>query len=693
MQTIYALLTKKSEQERRLLSALVNKLGDPEGKAGSDAVFHLLNLLREHPNMMAVVIEEVDSFLFRPHLGMRAKYYAINFLSQIRLRKGGYGPKVAKRLMDVYFALFKVLITGTERGQKLENKKQNEGKKGSVNLQNAKGETGVETNVEMDSRLLVALLTGVKRAFPYVASDEADDLVEVQTPMLFKLVHSKNFNVGVQSLMLLYDITSKNQIASDRFYRALYSKLPTPSVMNSSKSEMFLELLVKVMKNDINLKRVSAFSKRLLQGALQQPPQYACGCLLILSDVLKARPPLWNLMLQNESVDDDFEHFEDIKEESQIAVDATPSMLEKSVDLVSATNDSNGVKTSSDPSESEDEEDPPASSSETEDNSEEENLIAVNGSTNVGEFEKVSDHDGGKEVKEFIKGNKGSPLPGGYNPQHREPLYCNADRTSWWELAVLALHVHPSVATMARTLLSGQHIIYNGNPLVDLSLSAFLDKFMEKKPKPNRRAEGIWHGGSQIAPARKLDTGHHLIGADILSLAEEDVPPEDLVFHRFYVNKASSSKKKKKKPAEDEAAEELFDVADSDESDEGEIDDMLGSGTLPSENEGNYDYDDLDEVANEDDEDLLGDGSDGDVGSLATADGGLSRSDDDDNNIGEDGGDVDNEIGGSGRKNKKRKVGGKSGVSPFAALEEYDHLLNDDENVRRKTAKSQRKSH
>lgn len=29
---------------------------------------------------------------------------------------------------------------------------------------------------------------------------------------------------------------------------------------------------------------------------------------------------------------------------------------------------------------------------------------------------------------------------------------------------------------------------------------------MEKKPKPNRRAEGTWHGGSQIAPAKKVSS-------------------------------------------------------------------------------------------------------------------------------------------------------------------------------------------
>lgn len=64
--------------------------------------------------------------------------------------------------------------------------------------------------------------------------------------------------------------------------------------------------------------------------------------------------------------------------------------------------------------------------------------------------------------------------------------------------------MHPSVAAMAQTLLSGVNIVYNGDPLNDLSLAAFLDKFMEKKPKANQRGEETWHGGSQIAPARKV---------------------------------------------------------------------------------------------------------------------------------------------------------------------------------------------
>ena len=43
--------------------------------------------------------------------------------------------------------------------------------------------------------------------------------------------------------------------------------------------------------------------------------------------------------------------------------------------------------------------------------------------------------------------------------------------------------MHPSVAAFARTLLAGTYISYDGDPLRDLTLTAFLDKFVQRKPK------------------------------------------------------------------------------------------------------------------------------------------------------------------------------------------------------------------
>ncbi|KAK7381910.1 hypothetical protein VNO80_00459 [Phaseolus coccineus] len=698
LKAIYVLLSRKSEQERKLLSALVNKLGDPDNKAASNADFHLSNLLSDHPNMKAVVIGEVDSFLFRPHLGPRSQYHAINFLSQIRLTNKGDGPKVAKRLIDVYFALFKVLITGAISNQKLD-------KSGKGNAKEDKSKELSESHVELDSRLLSVLLTGVNRAFPFVSSNEADDIVDVQTPVLFQLVHSKNFNVGVQALMLLDKISSKNQIASDRFYRALYSKLLLPAAMYTSKAEMFIALLLRAMKRDVNLKRVAAFSKRLLQIALQQPPQYTCACLFLLSELLKARPPLWNTVLQNESVDEELEHFEDVIEDVTEPDNEPSSVSNKQKDDVSVAK--NGEDPNSDTSSLESEDDLPADSEDDDSDDDGSEFLLAKKETDRKKSKKSKSVSNNDSQQSQVSAEKSS-LPGGYDPRHREPSYCKAERVSWWELMVLASHAHPSVSTMARTLLSGANIVYNGNPLNDLSMTAFLDKFMEKKPK-----QSTWHGGSQIEPAKQMDVNNQLIGAEILSLAEEDVPPEDLVFHKFYTNKMSStakSKKKKKKSADEEAAEELFDIDDGevdggDESDNEEIENLLDS-TDPSVGQDNdYDYDDLDEVAGEEDEDLIGDVSDGEMDMDIPSDIGEEEDDapiddvgidDDDDGIDIKVGDVDDGSDGDGeevgRRKRKHKSGGKKGVSPFASYEDFEHLMEDEDHTEKKASPKKNKS-
>ena len=40
---------------------------------------------------------------------------------------------------------------------------------------------------------------------------------------------------------------------------------------------------------------------------------------------------------------------------------------------------------------------------------------------------------------------------------------------------------------MARTLLAGQNCLYSGDPLRDLTLAAFLEKFVQKKAKVGGR--------------------------------------------------------------------------------------------------------------------------------------------------------------------------------------------------------------
>ncbi|KAL2481606.1 CCAAT-binding factor [Abeliophyllum distichum] len=418
LKTMCTLLRSKSEQERRLLSALVNKLGHRENKVASNADYHLANLLADHPNMKALVIDKVDNFLLRPHLGLRAKYHAVNFLSQICLSHKRDGPKAAK-----------------------------------------------------------------------------------------------HFRYSCNTLV-----------------------------------------------------------------ALQLPPQYARGYLFLLSVVLKARPPLWNMVIQNESADEDLEHFEDIADDDNKQASLVLDNRDNKDEVAQTSNESNIDSDSS----------------------------LDKGEGGVDEIEELKSVSDPKGVNHLQRENNSPTLPGEFNPRHREPAY----QVSWWELTVLSLHVHSSIAAMARTLLSGANIVYSGNPFNDLSLGAFLDKFMEKKP-----TQSTWHGAAQIEPAKKLDMKNQLTGPEIVSLAEEDVPPGDLVFHKFYMNKLNSSKKpkKKKKTADDEAAEEFYVVDGDDESGSEEIENVLDSANHCSEVNGDFDYDHLDKIANEDDDDLIGSGSDEEV--------------------------------------------------------------------------------
>ena len=83
-------------------------MGDPSRKVASKASYLLGRLLDAHPAMGRVVVRETEAFVFRPHVSTRARHYAAVFLNQIQLAHSGVGPMLARQLIDLYFALFKV---------------------------------------------------------------------------------------------------------------------------------------------------------------------------------------------------------------------------------------------------------------------------------------------------------------------------------------------------------------------------------------------------------------------------------------------------------------------------------------------------------------------------------------------------------------------------------------------------------
>jgi ribosome biogenesis protein MAK21 len=206
---------------------------------------------------------------------------------------------------------------------------------------------------------------------------------------------------------------------SDRYYRALYSKLLDQELQGSPKQALFLNVLYKSLRSDPEISRLKAFLKRIFQICGHHTPPFICGCLLLISEILKTRPALKSFILSPE-VEDEEEHFSDV------------------------------------PLEEEKDEEP------TEDGDELENVA-------------------GSDREEVTGSDRKSRQQ--YRGLHRNPLFCGAEHTCLWELERLSEHYHPSVQVFAQVLLKGDYITYPGDPLQDFTLTRFLDRFMFKNPK------------------------------------------------------------------------------------------------------------------------------------------------------------------------------------------------------------------
>jgi ribosome biogenesis protein MAK21 len=101
IRTIYELLAAKPEQERALLALLVNKFGDLAPKVSSNVSFHLKKLVDSHPGMKLVIAKEIEIFLARPNVTQKSKYFAILFLSELKLLRG-HDKELASRVIRLF---------------------------------------------------------------------------------------------------------------------------------------------------------------------------------------------------------------------------------------------------------------------------------------------------------------------------------------------------------------------------------------------------------------------------------------------------------------------------------------------------------------------------------------------------------------------------------------------------------------
>ncbi|CAH0000978.1 unnamed protein product [Clonostachys byssicola] len=305
---VYGLLKEKPEQEANLLRLLVNKLGDRERKISSRASYLLLQLQTSHPGMKPVIIRAIEQdVLLHPSQDHRSKYSAINTLNQTIL--SSKEPTVAEGLMRVYFELFVALLKagslGIGRQDESEKDAKTPGGKPKGKPAGPHGDKKPSAQeVETADKLVSAILTGVNRAAPFVGAN--DTVMEKHLDTLFRIAHSSNFNTGIQALLLIQHLSSARSLGTDRFYRTLYESLLDPRLVSSSKQALYLNLLLRALKNDVDVRRVKAFAKRMLQVASLHQPPFVCGLLYVIAHLKGTFPDLPTLIQEpEESIFDD----------------------------------------------------------------------------------------------------------------------------------------------------------------------------------------------------------------------------------------------------------------------------------------------------------------------------------------------------------------------------------------------------
>ncbi|XP_043284070.1 CCAAT/enhancer-binding protein zeta [Venturia canescens] len=353
---------------------------------------------------------------------------------------------------------------------------------------------------EPDSRMMAAILTGVNRAYPF-ANLESSKLLE-HIDSVYKVVHIGSFNVSLNALNLLHQVVGKEPEQENRFYTAFYRKLLEPQIGVANKRAVFLNLLYRVLRSDKSVTRLYAFMKRIFQVVLYFPASMACATLYVVSQVLQSRKDLQSIMQRG---------YKAIKQEEAVE-----------------NKEESRVKTSEENLESEDDE-------EEKKNVEEHSILLSNVTIEPTTTNRETD------VQGVVKLEDDQAVF--YDPFCLNPLRSGAMRTPLAELEALSTHFHPSVALFASTLAQGRPIHYSGDPLEDLNLIRFLDRYVFKNPK-KLDDKKVTNSRTPLAQrAKYVPRGVRSVAVDseaYVNVHEDRIPVDELFLYRYLQRKNES---------------------------------------------------------------------------------------------------------------------------------------------------------
>lgn len=412
LKIIRSLIRISEEQREELIRILINKLNDKDRKISGRCLDYLLNVTNPTEGNpfftqnldRQMAVKETASFIFSPKVNTNSKLYAIRYLSFIELNSER-DKEIARVMIDTYI---KVL------NQQISLK-------------------------DFENNIIGATLSGIYRALSWGKLNPEDYLESLK--VMFDVARKSHFNISVEALRCIWKISdaSRDPRLLSGFYHILYSRIIEAGNQNSHTSDLFLNILVKAVKADVNIGRSKAIVKRLLQTSLYSTTPFTCAALIKLREIIAYKPGLKTLLTESEQFlkidDDEEERFFDVPED-KITFD------EEKVSFEGDLNQEISLKVKKD-----------------------------------------------KKKKEEKKEKEEKPVKNQiyYNLKEPYPEKSHSDKTVLWEIDVLNTFFHPSVTKISESVMNNKRLEYNGDPMVDYTLMKFLDKFNYKKPKEDEK--------------------------------------------------------------------------------------------------------------------------------------------------------------------------------------------------------------
>lgn len=272
MDLLYEMIAKQPEGEEKILTILINKLGDPMTEISNHAILLLKNLQKENMKMSLVLFNNVKTFYLQS-TRQNSKLYSLVYMTQMAIPYNF--PSFLEESIKFFFELFnKFSESSTQEGK------------------DSKEAENIEKSLSLIVKRINALFKYVKGENTQI--EKIKTIINEKLSVLFKLSHNKSLKLSIEILKLLFGIIStQDESFSDRYYKSLYDLVSNFSLSISKHLKDGLKLIMLSIAYDTKIPRICSFIKRLLEMSLHSEPPYIICILIMISQIIRTKKKLW----------------------------------------------------------------------------------------------------------------------------------------------------------------------------------------------------------------------------------------------------------------------------------------------------------------------------------------------------------------------------------------------------------------